>query len=236
MHTLKLIGALTIVVALSAIVVVGTATAAETPWQWLPGSVGETFSGKSGTIELQQKGGGTFDCTSATILLTDEAKKVSSELTEGTESKDAKGALLVVHITGCKALGFGFNSDGDPKETILAHYEIKGCMITKAEKRFGWLFKLLPIHVEVPTVKQLFTMEGAFVAEIKATATKLVFALAIEQKEGKQVIEKCEGGEAETLKLKLGTGENLQSGVGVSGPEITFDMTKDKEGETMMEK
>ncbi len=236
MHTLKLIGALTIVVALSAIVVVGTATAAETPWQWLPGSVGETFSGKSGTIELQQKGGGTFDCTSATILLTDEAKKVSSELTEGTESKDAKGALLVVHITGCRAGGLGLNSDGDPKETILAHYEIKGCMINRAETRFGWLFKLLPIHGEVPVVKQLFTMEGAFVAEIRPTATKLVFTLVIGQKEGKQAIEKCEGGEAETLKVKLGTGTSLQLGMRAVGPEIIFDMTKDKEGEEMMEK
>ncbi len=234
MHTHKLIGALAIALALS-VIGISTASAAETPWQWLPGSVGETFTGKSGPITFQQKGGASISCTSATILLTDGALKVSSELTEGTEGKDAKGALLIIHLAGCKTLGTGMNSDGDEKETVLAHYEIKNCITNKAAKTFGLLFKLLPLHLEIPLVKQLLNVEGSFVAEIKAV-TKLQYTLVIEQKEGAQKIEKCEGGEVETLKSKLGNEANRQTGVAAEKGEITFDMTKDKEGEEMMEK
>ncbi len=235
MRTLKLTCALAMVLAFGA-VGISTATAAETPWQWLPGSVGETHTGKSGAVTLQQKGGATISCTSSTILLTDEALKVSTELTEGTEGKDAKGALAIIHFAGCKSLGTTLNSDGDAKEIVLVHVEIKNCMISKAEKRFGLLLKILPLHVEIPLVKMLINVEGSFIAEIKPTATKLVFTLLIEQKEGKQAIEKCEGGEADTLKSKIGTGENIQSGQAAEKAEITFDMTKDKEGEEMMEK
>ncbi len=234
MRIFKLAGALVLVLAFSA-VAVATASAAETPWQWLPGSVGETFTGKSGAAELQQKGGAVINCASSTVLLTDATLKVSSELTEGTTGLDAKGGLAVIHFTGCKSLGAAINSDGDEKEIILAHVELKNCMISIAKKQFGILFKTLPIHLEIPAVKQLINVEGSFVAEIKSV-TKLQYTLVIEQKEGKQTIEKCEGGEAETLKSKVGAGVNTQSGEGAAAGEITFDMTKDKEGEEMMEK
>ncbi len=234
MSTLKLIGTMSIALVLS-ILGVSAASAAETPWQWLPGSVGETFAGKTGQHELQQKGGAAITCTSSLILLTDAKTGTSSELTEGAAGLDAKGALLVTHLVGCKSLGTGTNSDGDEKEIWLMHYEVKSCMINKAEKRFGWLFKLLPVHLEIPLVKQLITIEGSFVSEIKSI-TKLQYSVVIKQAGGVQAIEKCEGGEKETIKTKVGTGENIQSGIAAENAEITFDMTKDTAGEEMMEK
>ncbi len=233
MRIFKLAGALVLVLAFSAVAV--ATSAAETPWQWLPGSVGETFTGKSGVAKLQQKGGATIECTSSTVLLTDEKTKTSSELTEGTEGKDAKGALAIIHFSGCKTLGTGTNSDGDEKEIILVHVELKNCMINKAAKTFGVLFKLLPVHLEVPLVKQLINVEGSFVAEIKSV-TKLQYTLVITQKEGAQTIEKCEGGEKETLLSSVNEGAFIQSGENAEKGELLFDMTKDKEGEEMMEK
>jgi len=48
MRIFKLIGALVVVLAFSVVAVATSASAKETLWKWLPGSVGETMKGKSG--------------------------------------------------------------------------------------------------------------------------------------------------------------------------------------------
>jgi len=79
MRIYKLFGALLAVLAFNAIATAVTASAAETLWPWLPGSVGETFKGEQkGGGTLQIKGSGSITCTGATILLTleKEGKKI----------------------------------------------------------------------------------------------------------------------------------------------------------------
>ena len=109
MRTYKLIAAMIMVLAFSAMAV-ATASAAETLWRWLPGSAKETFKGTAGPGTLQEskegtKGGSAIKCQKSEILLTDSALKASSELLEN----EAKLALAIVHFSSCKAFGLAAN-------------------------------------------------------------------------------------------------------------------------------
>jgi hypothetical protein len=234
MRIVKLIGALAIVLAFSAIAV-ATASAAETLWKWLPGSAGETFTGKSGEAVLQQNGGGTIKCKKSLVLLTFGGSS-SELLKEGsTEGKDATLALALLHFEGCLFGGLEIHSLGDEKEIILAHVEIHNCMIKK--EHFGLLIKTLPVHLEQTTTKVLIQVEGAFVALIEALPKEpRHFELNVTQKEGKQSIEKCEGGEKETLTANVNGAGPKEAGEEAKEGLLLFDATIDKEGETMMEK
>jgi hypothetical protein len=233
MRTFKLIGALVVVLAFSAIAV-ATASAAETLWKWLPGTVGETFTGKSGEALLESSGGvAPIKCKKSLVLLTDTELKVSSELLKegSTEGKDATLALAVIHFEGCTVSGVGINSLGDKAGIILVHVEIHNCMIKK--EHFGLLFKPLLVHLEVPLIKALIEVLGSFVALIEALPTeKRHFELNINQGKGKQEIEKCEGGEKDTLLASENHGEYVQAGEQANEGLLLFD----KEEETMMEK
>jgi hypothetical protein len=219
-------------------VAVATASGAETLWKWLPGSAGETFKGKFGKFQLQVKGGATYVCAKGLVLLTDGITKVSSELLKegSTEGKDATLELVVFHLEGCTWSGVSINSLGDAAGVILVHYEIHNCMIKKED--FGLLIAPLPLHLEMPAVKELESIRGSYVAliENKEGEKALNLKLNIKQKEGKQEIEKCEGGEKETLEKSLNGGEFQQAAIEVQEPVLEFDMTIDKEGESMMEK
>src|SRR5674476_93551 len=176
MRTIKLIGAMFVVLAFSA-VAVATASAAETLWKWLPGSVGETFTGKSGKETLQA--GISFTCAKSTIKL------VGAELTEATLGK------ATVDFEECTTAGLPMNSVGDAAKTILAKLAIHNCMIKAGD--FGLLFKLTEeVKVEVPSTKLTIIFKGSFVGLIegKAGTKALTFLLNIKQKEGKQEIEK----------------------------------------------
>jgi hypothetical protein len=233
MRTCKLIGALAMVLAIGAISV-ATASAAEVLWKWLPGSAGETFTGKTGKITWQQIGGSAITCTKSLILLTFGGNS-SELLKEGsTEGKDSTLALALMHVEGCKFAGLGINSVGDEKEIILIHLEIHNCMVATGD--FGLLIKYLPVSLEVPSVKLTMALEGAFIALVTAEKEKTKFALSVKQTGGKQEIEKCKEGEAQTLKTKVDAGKNEQTGIEAAEPSITFDAIKDKEGEEMMEK
>jgi len=233
MRIYRLVGALVIATALG-LIAVATASAAETLWKWLPGSVEETFTGKSGKITLQLKGGATITCANSLILLTFGLD--SSELVEegSIAGKDAILALAILHMEGCTSAGLPINSLGDALKVILAHLEIHNCMIKK--EHFGWLIKLLPLHLEIPSVKLLVIFEGSFIALLEATKQMGHFVLNINQKEGVQGITKCEGGTAETL-LDEDDGEPFaQAGIEMKEALILFDLTIDNAGETMMEK
>ena len=238
MRTFKLIGAMALVLAFSAFTV-ASASAEEILWKLLPGSVGETFTGKSGAGSLQQEGGATISCTSSTLLLTDiiEGKEVHSELVKegSTGEKDATLALGILHFVGCKTLFTGANSLGDEKEVILAHIEIHTCMIKK--EHFGLLILVLPLHIEVPLVKTLILVEGLFIALIEPlVGDKKHFILNITQSGGLQTIKLCEGGPEESLKAKVNNEEVKLAGEEAAEGLLLFDGTKDATGETMMEK
>jgi hypothetical protein len=238
MRIFKLIGALVVVLAFSA-VAVATASAAETLWKLLPGTVGETFTGKSGKATLQIKGGASIKCEKSTILLTSEeveGKPKSELLKEGsTEGKDATLALAVIKFEGCNSAGLEAHSLGDSAKIILVHVEIHTCMIKK--EHFGLLIKPLLVHLEVPEAKQLIEVLGDLVALLEALPTEPKhFELNITQVAGVQGIEKCEGGEKETLESSVNHGPYIQSGEEAKEGLLLFDGTFDKAGETMMEK
>jgi hypothetical protein len=237
MRTAKLIGALLVVLVLSS-VAVATASAAETLWKWLPGTVGETFTGKTGKTTIQltevEKTKPSFTCTKSLLLL-----PKSELLKEGsTEGKDATLALGILHLEGCTSFGVPANSEGDASGIILVHLEIHNCMINAAKKEFGLLITPLPLHLEFPAVKKLMLVRGAYIAKLegKEATKQLVFPLIVEQKEGKQTIAKCEGGLENSLEASLDDKTFVKAGLETKEGTIGFDMTLDKEGEEPMEK
>jgi hypothetical protein len=238
MRIFKLIGALVVVLAFSAMAV-ATAGAAETLWKWLPGSAKETFKGTQtiATGKLQIKGGATVECKGGSILLT--AKELPGEPSSELLEKEATLELAMIHFTKCKALGLPANSLGDASEVILVHAELHNCMISIAKKEFGLLILPLPVHIEVPSVKALISVleKGLFIAKLDSEKeSKVNFLLTAKQKEGLQGIEKCEGGSKETLlATENGGAEPKEAGLETE-ILLEFDKTIDKEGETMMEK
>jgi hypothetical protein len=241
MRLFKIIGGLAVVLAFSAIAV-ATASAAETLWKWLPGSVGETFKGGSGKAVLSTVDEGktlTIECTKSTLLLTDTELKVSSELLKegATNEKDATLALLVIHFEKCKSLGLPINSTGDKAEIILVHVEAHNCIIGPG--KFGILLKPLQVHLELPAAKLLILVRGDVLGLLlgaKEGEKVLTYTLDLNAKEGAQEFKKCEGGEEEKLEASLdGVIFNSATESAAEG-KLEFDMTKDTAGEEMMEK
>jgi hypothetical protein len=239
MRIAKLIGALFVVLAFSA-VAVATASAAETLWKWLPGTVGETFTGKSGQATLQlaeaePKVKPAITCKKSLLLL-----PKSELLAEGaTGGKDATLALGILHFEGCTSFGLPANSEGDTSGIILVHLEIHNCMIKKEPKEFGLLITPLPLHIEIPASGgKLILVRGAFVAKLegKEGTKQLIFSLIVEQKEAKQAIKLCEGGPENTLEGSLDGKTFVIAGEEAKEGTLGFDMTLDKEGEEPMEK
>jgi len=250
MRLFKLIGALIVVLVFSA-VSVATASAVETLWKWLPGSVGETFKGGTGKakiLALDEKGAKTisFTCKKSTILLTDETLKASSELLKegSTEGKDATLALIIRHFEGCEISGTGLqlSSTGDIAGIILDHIEAHNCMIKKGD--FGILLLMLPLTLENQALKIKITVRGDVLGllEGKEKEKLLTFKLNLKTAGGEtnkfkqQEFLKCEGGELGKLEASLDGITFEPMSEEVEGGALEFDMTKDKEGEEMMEK
>jgi len=247
MRLAKLASAIVVVLAFSAMAV-ATASAAETLWKWLPGSVGETFKGKSGKATLTSNFGGSafaINCTKSLVLLTDEKEKASSELLKegSTEGKDATLALIMIDFEGCTVTGgLAANSVGDKSGIILVHVEAHNCMIKLEPNDFGILLKPLPVHIEVPAVKgQLILVIGDVLGLLEGNEGEklLTFKLNLKtvKSEGKeQEFLKCVGGEKEELLASLDGITFVSAREEVKEGTLEFDMTKDKEGEEMMEK
>jgi len=250
MRLFKLTGALIVVLAFSAISV-ATASAVETLWKWLPGSVGETFKGSSEVaklLALVEKGAKTVSitCKKSSILLTDAELKISSELLKegSTEGKDATLALIIIHFEGCEVSGTGLlvKSTGDNAGIILVHIEAHNCMITKGD--FGVLLKPLPLVIEQMALGLKINVRGDALGllEGKEKEKLLTFKLNLKSagvetnKFKQQEFLKCEGGEVEKLEASLDGITFEPAAEEVTGGKLEFDMTKDKEGEEMMEK
>jgi hypothetical protein len=204
MRVLKLVAALIVLPVLSA-VAVATASAAETLWRWLPGAAKTAFTGTSGKSLLQVKGG---------LSITSAKSKTTGEITEGSNL----GLALITFETTTTA-GLPINSLGDASGIVLVHAELHNCLIKAGDR--GLLIKVLPLHLEVPTTKLLITLEGSYIALVGGSKGKM-FTLAIEQKEGKQTIEKCEGGTADTLLTSDDGAGFVQTGAEAKEAAITF--------------
>lgn len=207
MCTLKLAGALVAALAFTAFAA-ATAPAAETLWELLPGTTGTQFTGKSGKMILQTKGGSSIACSGS-----EREGELTSERTLG---------LAWVRITGCSALGISINSLGEEPNVILTHVESHSCLIEPGD--LGLLFKLLPLHLEVPATSLLLSVQGAFIALVTPVGKKIsTFTASVQQKAGQQSITKCEGSKTED-KLEKSTdgGEFIQSGLEVKEGTLTF--------------
>jgi hypothetical protein len=213
MRTLKLVGA-TIAALACTTVVTSSASATETLWLWLPGASGTPFIGESAKATLQIKGNGSVTCPNSTAVgeLLSEQTLASATLHLGT-----KGA--------CTLSGLPVNSLGDSSGHVLVHVDIHNCRIST--NHLGLLFKISPLHIEVPSTKLLLTIEGSYIAETSLLNIKLeTHKLTLEQKEGKQTIEKCEGGSADTLSTSIDGGAFLQTGIEAKEDKIRWTTTE----------
>jgi len=244
MRIYKLIGALAAILAFSALAVAATASAEETLWKWLPGSAKETFKGTQvGEGTLQIAGSGSVECSGGSILLSfkEGTTEVHSELLGGSDSekeKDATLELVLIHFTGCKALGFAANSLGDATEIILVHAELHNCVINAAKKEFGLLILPLPVHIEVPKLATLILVleKSLAIAKIESEKeSKVNFLITAKQTAGTQEPQLCENGKAENLLATVNGGEDKKAGLAAKYL-IEFDKTIDANGQEIMEK
>ncbi len=217
MRLFKLISFLVMVLALTAIPV-ATASAAETLWELLPGNEGETFTAKSGTVILQEKGGLAIKCQESSILLAD------SSIVGTTRTL----ALAIIHFGNkCTVAGLAVNSLGDPSGVILVHVEIHTCIVSTSPLVGGLLIKVLPLHLEVPSLKLLTEVTGSLVAPItpNETATKN-YKLDIKQIGGAQQVKLCLGGAEESLLWSDDGKAPIAAVEEVQNSELSFDNTQ----------
>ena len=175
----------------------------------LPGAKGTKFTGKSGKGILQIKGGVSATCSSTT-----GAGELASP-TSGTGTVDLKG---------CTIAGLPVNSLGDASGTLLISGEVSVCYINKSTKDVGIVVhSSTETHAEVPSTKLLLLGRGSFILLASPVNTKTTkFTGLLEQKEGKQAITKCEGGEERILEISTDAGPYVQSGLEAKENELTF--------------
>jgi len=206
MRAFKLVGAMVLVVAFSAIGV-STASAVELVlWRFLPGAKGTQFIGKSAKALFQVKGGLSFTSPESTA---------TGEITEGEGSL----GLALVSLVKTTSGGLPINSLGDASGVILVHVELHNCILE--DSSLGVLLAFLPLHLEVPSTKLLMAMTGSLVGKISSGKSK-TFTLAVEQKEGKQAVEKCKGDPADTLLTSIDSGAATQTGQEIKSGSLTF--------------
>ncbi len=214
MRVFKLVSAIVVVLAFSA-VAVATASAAESLWRWLPGAAGATFTGSSGKAVLQVKGGASINCTESKTT----NGEITTELTLGLATITF-GKNLPVE-SRCTTAGLAVEGEGSELGVIKVHLELHNCLISPGHR--GIKIAILPLDIKVPSVGQLLNVKGAIIAEITPfeTSTK-EYSLAVTQKEGKQGIPKCEGGEEQKLETSTNGGAFVQSGEEAAGGKIVF--------------
>jgi hypothetical protein len=188
-----------------------TPASAELP-EALPGK--SKFTGKTGKVTFQVKGGASVICKSSTG---------SGEITT------TKSGTGTIDFEGCTTVGLQIHSLGDEGSVILAKGEAVLCYLNKASHIVGLVVRLPVggVHVEVPATKLLLVKTGAFIFAVSPVNSKqTTFKEEAKQKEGKQEFEKCEGGAKEVLFLSTDAGEPVQTGVEGSG-EVTFESAQE---------
>jgi hypothetical protein len=190
MRAFKLISALAIVLALTAI----AAATASAEVEFLPGTAGTKFTASSKKATLTAK-----KTETETIAVVCKTSKSTGELLSKTE------ALMLITFEGCESAGTGVNSVGDAAKTILAHVEAKACTISTSPLVGGILLKPLPLTLENPTTKLKIEVEGDVIGRLlpeNVKETKL-FTLDLNLKEGKQEFTKCKDGAGAELLEEL---------------------------------
>jgi hypothetical protein len=221
-----------VVLAFASMIAGATASAAEVPWEFLPGSKGETFTGKlhaETKATLQEVGNATFKCSQLEILL------AGSELT-GPKEKDSTEAIAALHFSKCESAGLALNSKGDASGVILTNIDMHTCLIEWLGKPKQDGVLILPLGEVVlealkkPITIVLDTNTAGFVAPLKKIGVS-EYLLDVRQKEGVQEVKLCEGGVENSLKALLaGVEKEVNAGEELKAI-IKFDKTKDKEEE-----
>jgi hypothetical protein len=216
MRLLKLTSVLGLAILLSAV-----ATASALKPSFLPGKAATSFTGKSGALVWQTKGGGAIACGAS------EISKGAGELLGSTS------LLFVATFTKCAFAGITMNSLGDASGIILVHMEGETCTISTSPLVGGLLLKPLPLHLEVPSTKLLLTLEGSFVGTLSPeNKSTLVITPTFTQKEGKQTVEGClnEAGtkvEPETLLWGADGGTPVQTALEFKEDSLTFAVAQE---------
>jgi hypothetical protein len=196
-----------LVIALALFAIAATAASAANP-EFLDNVTGNTFTAKSGKQELTS-GGLTIICQKDTIKL--ENGKVTG----------AKTISTVVDIEECAIAGLAANSLSDPTKTILAPATSELCYINKAEKHIGVLFTITPVHIEIPSLGELFVLSGTLLGLLKPvnilSTTQIITFNATTAKE------KCEGGVLDELKLEKNHSGKVEAATETTTEELTFD-------------
>jgi hypothetical protein len=177
----------------------------------LPGTKGTKFTGKSGKGTLQIKGGAAVQCT----MTTGEGELINSTTGKGT-----------ITFKGCSTLGLSINSLGSPSGTVVISGEASVCYISKALKTVGIVTRIpeAGVHIEVPAAGLLLVKKGGFILQATPVNKKTTtFAGVLEQKEGKQAIEKCEGAEKQTLLVSTDGGAFVEAGLEAKEDVLTFE-------------
>jgi len=208
MRIFKLIGVAALMAALAAIMATGASASL------LPGTAGVKITGKSGKATLQVKGGASITCKAST--------------TTG-EVKNTEESLALITFTECTTGGLPVNSVGDAAKTILVHVESGNCH--DAAKNEYVLFEVLPVKLEVPSVKGL-TLEitGSVLGKVTPAEKKaFTFGVELKQTGGKQEVgpEECTkstGTVVKGIQLKTSTngGAAVQSGQEAAEGTLTF--------------
>jgi hypothetical protein len=201
MRRLKILVAAIIATAALTAIAATTATAALPEFE--PGAKGETFTGTSATGTLETSKKGTIECAT---------DKVKGTLLSKTE------ALITVDFETCKVFGLvGAHSLGDKEGVILVGFKAKLCYINKSTKDVGLLGSILALHLEVPSAAVLLVVLGSVIGLVTPVNTKTKeFEIKYEQKEGTQLIKKCEGGPENLLFTSENEGAFELSGEGTT--------------------
>ncbi len=211
MRTLKLATAL--LVAFGASILAMAAASVASAASILPGVKGTLITGGSGKLTLQVKGGASITCTKSTT---------SGEIVSTSQ------VLLLTIGSFCTSGGLPVNTLGDSSGQILIHIEAPPCLTISFPPSISITLEFLQIHVEVPLTKLLILTRGAAIAPVLPDNTRTKhFTLSPSQKEGKQSIEKCEGGVARTLETSTDSGEFVQTGL--EAKEGTLDFAAEEE-------
>ena len=103
-----------------------------------------------------------------------------------------------------------------------------GCATSTKTKDIGALFKILTLHLEIPTTKLTLEITGSFIGLVEPINTEATeFKLGVAQAGGVQGIEKCEGEAADTLATATDGGAATQTGVEAKEFTLVFDATQE---------
>jgi hypothetical protein len=114
------------------------------------------FTGKGGVVTHTTLSKEVIQCQSS-----------SGQGTFSTEKEKDQHGTGTVTLKGCKTLGFGINTLGDPAETIKARGLFLICLVNSAKLEWGLLVEATEVvHGEVPALKALTLLKGANIGSL----------------------------------------------------------------------